>query len=81
MSRASRFLQSAVGVGADGRVGNLTISAVRHSTLSALELINIICDRRELFYKSLPTFSTFGKGWLRRNEDVREDALDMLVAV
>lgn len=79
--RAAKFLQSAVGATPDGVIGNGTITCVKRTTLSPLELINIICDRRELFYKSLPTFSTFGKGWLRRNEDVRKRAIDMLAAV
>ena len=76
--RAARFLQSAVGVVADGVIGNITISAVEHSALSTVELIDIICNRREAFYRSLPTFDTFGRGWLRRNEEVRKTALDMV---
>ena len=40
-------------------------------------IINKICDRRESFYKSLPGFSTFGKGWMNRAEDVRKKALEM----
>lgn len=80
-SRAAKFLQNAVGASADGSVGDGTITCVKRTTLSPLDLIRIICDRRELFYKSLPTFPTFGKGWLRRCDDVREQALDMLTAV
>lgn len=79
--RAAKFLQSAVGATADGVIGNGTLTCVKRTPLSTLELINIICDRRELFYKSLPTFPTFGRGWLRRNEDARERAIDMLAAV
>lgn len=75
--RAAKFLQSAVGVAADGRIGNLTLSAVDNFPLPPAELINVICNRRELFYRSLPTFDTFGKGWLRRNEEVRKKALEM----
>ena len=75
--RAAKFLQGAVGVVADGRIGHLTLSAVDNCPLPPDELINIVCNRRELFYKSLPTFDTFGKGWLRRNEEVRNKALEM----
>jgi len=32
--------------------------------------------RRE-FYRSLPTFATFGKGWLRRVDEVEAEALKM----
>ena len=76
--RAAKFLQSAVGVAADGSIGNLTLAAVGNSTLSTGELINIICDRRGKFYESLPTFATFGKGWMRRCEEVRSKALTMV---
>lgn len=76
--RAAKFLQSAVGVAADGSIGNLTLSAVKHCTLSAVELINIICDRRQKFWESLPTYATFGKGWTRRGDEVRKTALNMV---
>lgn len=76
--RAAKFLQSAVGVGADGSIGPATLAAVNGSTLSTKELINIICDRRQKFWESLPTFSTFGKGWTRRGDSVRKEALDMV---
>ena len=79
--RAAKFLQSAVGATPDGVIGPNTITIVKRTTLSPLDLITIICDRRERYWKSLPTFPTFGKGWLRRGEDVREEALDMLTAV
>lgn len=75
--RAAKFLQSAVGATPDGSIGPNTITIVRRTELSPKELINIICDRRELFWKSLSTFSTFGKGWLRRGEEVRKKALEM----
>lgn len=76
--RAAKFLQSAVGVGADGSIGPATLAAVGSSSLSTTELINIICDRRAAFYKSLPTFPTFGKGWLSRCESVRKESLEMV---
>lgn len=75
--RAAKFLQSEVGVVADGVIGNLTLSAVNHCPLSTEQLIERICGRRDAFYKGLPTFKDFGRGWLRRNEEVRKKALDM----
>lgn len=75
--RAAKFLQSAVGVEADGAIGSRTIAALRKCALTPSELINIICDRRELFWKSLPTFPTFGKGWLARGARVRRESLEM----
>lgn len=76
--RAAKFLQSAVGVGADGSIGPATLSAVDGSTLSAKDLVNIICDRRQKFWESLSTFPTFGKGWTRRGDAVRAEALNMV---
>ena len=76
--RAAKFLQSAVGATPDGVIGPNTITIVRRTELSPKELINIICDRRVLFWKSLSTFPTFGKGWLRRGDEVRKTALSMI---
>lgn len=72
--RAAKFLQSAVGVEADGAIGSRTISAVRKCSL---DLIDIICNCRDSFWKSLPTFPTFGKGWLARGARVRRESLEM----
>lgn len=74
--RASRFLQEAVGATVDGAIGDRTLGAVK--SFGANTLINKISDRRESYYRSLPTFQTFGKGWLSRTERVRADALKML---
>ena len=79
--QAAKFLQSAVGATADGIIGNGTITCVNRSALSVKELIDTICNRRELFYKSLPTFPTFGHGWLKRNDEVRQKAIQMGTAV
>jgi len=75
--RAAKFLQSAVGATPDGVIGPNTITIVKRTTLTPVDLVNIICNRRELFYKSLPTFATFGNGWLRRNAEARKIALEM----
>ena len=73
--RAAKFLQEAVGVTADGSVGPRTLAAA--DGFGANLTINKMCDRRESFYRSLPTFPTFGKGWLRRCEEVQKKALEM----
>jgi lysozyme family protein len=64
VGRASRFLQQAVGVVADGSIGPKTLAAV--TAMPADEIIEKFCDLREAHYKSLPTFATFGKGWMTR---------------
>lgn len=79
--QAAKFLQSAVGATADGVIGNGTVTCVKRTPLFVVELINIICNRRELFYRGLPTFPTFGRGWLKRNEEVRQRAIQMGTAV
>jgi len=73
--RAAKFLQEAVGVTADGSIGPRTLAAAE--AFGANLIINKTCDRRESFYKSLPTFPTFGKGWLRRCDEVHKKALEM----
>lgn len=74
-SRAVRSLQAALGVKADGWVGEITLDALRKA--DTLKLIEALCDRRLSFLKALPTWSTFGKGWGNRVADIRERALRM----
>jgi len=33
---------------------------------------------RDNFYRSLSTFDTFGRGWIRRNDETKEQALNLL---
>jgi lysozyme family protein len=69
-NRAARFLQRAVGAVEDGKIGPMTIAAVKN--IPPALLVDSICDERICFLKSLGTFSTFGKGWTRRVADVRD---------
>ena len=73
--RASRFLQQAVGVAADGAIGPKTLEAVKK--MSADEIIEKFCDLREAHYKSLSTFATFGKGWMRRLDGIEAECKHM----
>ena len=75
-SRAAKALQKASRVKADGIIGPRTLLAVQDER--ADDLIEIIAHEREEFYRSLKTFGTFGKGWLRRNEETRDEALSWL---
>ena len=75
VSRASRFLQSASAVKADGVIGPKTIEAVNKKY--PVSLISDYCAQREAFYRTLPTFTIFGKGWLRRLDDVEGMARKM----
>jgi lysozyme family protein len=76
--RAAKFLQRAVGVEADGAIGPKTVQAVLTCNVSGEDLVNKLCDMRMDFWKSLPTFDTFGKGWTNRGNHVREEALKMV---
>jgi lysozyme family protein len=73
VSRAVKFLQLTVGATPDGKVGPATLKAV--SSMPAREILEKMSDRREAFFRSLPTFPTFGRGWLRRLDDVTRDSL------
>jgi len=73
--RAAKALQKAVEVEQDGSIGPLTLMKVKHHEV--VNIINRIATYREQFYRSLSTFDTFGKGWIRRNDETREQAISM----
>ncbi len=61
---ASRWLQRALGVADDGKIGPLTIDAARKADQGDLVLrFNAIRIR---FYTSLSNFTVFGRGWMNR---------------
>ena len=74
--RAARLLQKAVGAEEDGSIGPLTLMKVKG--LDSTSIINRIAVYREEFYRSLSNFDVFGRGWLRRNDETRKQALAML---
>ena len=63
-SQAVKFLQRALSVVDDGVIGAKTIAAV--SKLEDLQIVLLFNVERMNFYTDLKTFSTFGKGWIRR---------------
>ncbi len=73
--RAAKALQQAVEATQDGSIGPMTLIKVKQVPVE--NIINRIAIYREQFYRSLKTFDTFGKGWLRRNDETREQALNM----
>jgi uncharacterized protein (TIGR02594 family) len=80
IGRGARWLQEALnkqgeGLDADGEVGPLTLSAC--ARVDVTRAVNDFAQVHEAFYRSLPTFPTFGKGWLNRLTDVRSKALAM----
>jgi len=74
--RASKFLQGACGVAADGAIGPATLAAV--AKMNPRELASKICERRLEFLQALPTWETFGKGWGRRVAETEEVAFKMV---
>ena len=74
--QAAKFLQRAAGVKDDGAIGPATLEAVRGR--DSKEMIESFSEQRLNFLKALPTFSTFGKGWTRRVEEVKIEALSCL---
>jgi lysozyme family protein len=70
--RAAKWLQEVLGVTADGSIGKGTLAAVH--TMDVQDLIAKYNDKRLQFLESLPTFSTFGKGWSRRVSEVQSAA-------
>ena len=71
--RASRALQQLLGaVVVDGVIGPKTLAAV--AAKPAAQLITDYADVREVFYKSLPTYDTFGNGWMRRVKGIEAES-------
>ena len=63
-AQAVKFLQRALSVADDGVIGAKTIAAT--NSLDDLQIVMLFNAERIEFYASLKTFSTFGKGWVRR---------------
>lgn len=76
--RAAKLLQEAAGATVDGAIGPGTLTAVRN--MRPGDVIDGFTVKHEAFYRSLPTFATFGKGWLSRLEAVQQLALHMAAA-
>ena len=75
-SRASRTMQSALGTAADGIVGPATIGVATNADPD--EFLEKFSAAKEQFYRNLPTFEHFGKGWLRRVSEVKQTAEGMI---
>ena len=73
-SRGAKWLQSALGVIADGRIGPQTLTAARTAPSTAIDRA---CNARLGWLRTLPTWKHYGNGWTRRVEGVRDLAHDM----
>ena len=74
--RAIKTMQKAIGTNPDGAIGPKTMAALKAA--DPTDLIAKFSVEKELFYKALPTFATFGKGWLRRVDESKSHAVTML---
>lgn len=77
--RAVRYLQLMTGAIGDGVIGPNTLAQLQQyvRTHNLPHAVNRYQDLREAYYRKLKTFPTFGRGWLRRVEEVRAAALKM----
>lgn len=74
--RAVKLLQKCLNLVQDGQIGVKTMTAVAQYTGHPLEtLIQSYTNARIAFYRSLPTFTYFGKGWVDRANKVASKAL------
>lgn len=72
-ARAAKYLQAVVGVTQDGKIGPKTLAAVKRADPQTV--IERLCDDRLAFLKRLKTWPTFGRGWSRRIEEVRNGSV------
>jgi lysozyme family protein len=73
---ATRLLQRALGITADGIWGGITDLAVRGAD-NIGELIDAFANDEEKFYRGLTKFQYFGRGWIARAERCRTASLNM----
>lgn len=72
-SRATKMLQRVVGVTEDGKLGPITLAAVKE--MESSELIKALNAERIKFLKGLKHWDTFGRGWSARLAAVTEQSL------
>ncbi|MBS0561667.1 MAG: glycoside hydrolase family 108 protein [Proteobacteria bacterium] len=72
---AARALQGLAGVTQDGAIGRVTLAAV--AAAQAATLVDSLASARLSYLRALPGFATFGNGWSRRVEDIRQKAHQM----
>jgi lysozyme family protein len=77
--RAAKWLQQTVGAIPDGMIGPGTLGKV--AAVPADDLVEKYQQTRLEFLRSLPTWSTFGRGWGRRVQDVQVTAAKMVDAM
>lgn len=74
-SRSIKWLQSAVKVRQDGKLGPQTMAAIAEKDPRAI--IDAALNARRVFLRSLSTWDAFGRGWTRRLNGVTEAAVGL----
>jgi len=74
--RAKRFLQKALKVKVDGKVGPITLAAADKADPG--DLLSEFMVRRAVHYSGLTNVIVFGLGWFRRIFDVHRRALEIM---
>lgn len=70
VGQAARWLQRAVGVADDGRIGPVTLRAVGQANPD--KLLRSMLAQRLLFMTNLTGWGSFGRGWARRIASLME---------
>jgi lysozyme family protein len=76
-ARSVRLLQEAIGAFPDGAIGPATLRVVR-GVNDIGGLVDRLAAARVSYYRGLSTFGAFGRGWLKRVEQVRVKARAMV---
>ena len=76
VGQSIRLLQKSLGCVADGVIGSNTMKLINQSKVN--DMIDKYSAQKEMFYRSLANFSVFGKGWLNRVAQVKQNAEDMV---
>lgn len=71
-TRSAKFLQEALDVKVDGKIGPVTIEAAENK--QARDVIYTLCRARLAWMRGLNIWPTFGKGWEKRVNRVQSEA-------
>jgi lysozyme family protein len=74
--RATKTLQSILGVSIDGQIGPETINALELH--NPRDISTQVCEARLAYLQSLSNYGIFGKGWSRRVSEVESMAFSMV---
>ncbi|MEJ0012810.1 MAG: glycosyl hydrolase 108 family protein [Bauldia sp.] len=80
VSRSSKWLQKAVKVSTDGKVGGKTIAAAVSFQAGAAALVRAVCSQRTSFLHGLSNWVRYGKGWAARVADVEAFGVKLALA-